>query len=466
MRLLRLRSAAPRCLLLLISPFSMAHAQQAGTALTLDAVVEDAAKNYPAIHISQEELTASSARVQLARTAYLPRVDAVAQFNRGTRNNVFGSLLPQGVIPPMSGPVIGTNNGGSVWGSATGVLISWQPFDFGTRSASVRAAQAGRDRASAANLRTQLEVETASADACLSVIASLQTQKAAQAAVDNWETLRRSVHALAVAELRPGADESRVNAEKAAAANQLALAQQAVDSNLATLRKFQSNPATVPGTGHTLLTKVPEPTGKDAPFTAALNPLMAEQKAATAENESQLKALQRSWAPQFNLEGSAYARGSGAETNGQRLPGANGLAPNIGNYVVGVNITFPVMDFASIHAKTAAQASLAKAAKANEDLTTRNLREQFEQALAELRATDTIAQNTPVQLQAAQASFDQSSARYKAGLVSIDDVAQTQRLLVQADIDNSIARLNVWRAFLKLQYIRGDLQPFLQEAKR
>jgi hypothetical protein len=24
----------------------------------------------------------------------------------------------------------------------------------------------------------------------------------------------------------------------------------------------------------------------------------------------------------------------------------------------------------------------------------------------------------------------------------------------------------VWRAFLKLQYIRGDLQPFLQEAKR
>jgi outer membrane protein len=39
-------------------------------------------------------------------------------------------------------------------------------------------------------------------------------------------------------------------------------------------------------------------------------------------------------------------------------------------------------------------------------------------------------------------------------------------LLVQADMDNSIARLNVWRAFLKLQYIRGDLQPFLQEAKR
>ncbi len=193
---------------------------------------------------------------------------------------------------------------------------------------------------------------------------------------------------------------------------------------------------------------------------------MAEQKATTAETEAQLKALQRSWTPQFHVEGSAYGRGTGAEIDGRRLPGANGLAPNVGNYVAGLNITFPLMDFAGIHARTTAQASLNRAAKAHEDLTARDLREQFEQALAELHATETIAQNVPVQLQAAQASFDQSSARYKAGLVAINDVAQSQRLLVQAEIDNSIARLNVWRAFLRLQYIRGDLQPFLQEAKR
>jgi hypothetical protein len=102
----------------------MAHAQQAGAVLTLNAVVEDAAKNYPAIQISQEELNASGAKIHLARTAYLPRVDALAQFNRGTRNNVFGSLLPQGIVPSMSGPVIGTNNGGSVWGSVTGGIFS------------------------------------------------------------------------------------------------------------------------------------------------------------------------------------------------------------------------------------------------------------------------------------------------------------------------------------------------------
>jgi len=463
---LRLLSAVPAGLMLLTSFSCAVHAQETKPVLTLNAIVEDAAKNYPSIRISQEDLNAATAQIKLARTAYLPRVDALAQFNRGTRNNVFGSLLPQGTIPAMSGPVIGTNNGGSVWGSATGVLVNWQPFDFGSRAATVRAAQAGRERAYAASLRTQLEVETASADAYLTVIASLQTQKAAQTAVDNWETLRKSIHALASAELRPGADESRVYAEKAAAANQLALAQQAVESSLATLRKFEINPTTNPASQQSLLDKTPEAPGKEISFAATSNPLMAERKAATAESEAQLKALQRSWAPQFNLEASAYARGTGAETNGQRLSSANGLAPNVGNYVVGMNVAFPIMDFASIHARAATQASLARAAKANEDLTARTLREQFEQAIAELHANETIAQNTPIQLQAAQMALDQSTARYKAGLVAVDDVAQAQRLLVQADIDNSIARLNVWRAFLKLQYIRGDLQPFLQEASR
>ncbi|WP_051978345.1 TolC family protein [Edaphobacter aggregans] len=450
---------------LVLAPQSLAYAQLAENALTLSSVVEDAGKNYPAIHISQEELKASAARIELARTAYLPRIDAVAQFNRGTRNNVFGSLLPQAIIPPMSGPVIGTNNGGSVWGSATGVLISWQPFDFGVRSANIRAAQAQRDQASAANFRTQLEVETAAADAYLSVLASMQARKAAETAVDNWEILKRTIHALTAVELRPGADESRVDAEKAAASNQVALAQQAVDSSLATLKKFQSATVATLSPQERLLTTIPVTSG-DVPFNPTTNPVMAEREAATAENEAQLRSIRRSWAPQFNLEGAAYGRGTGAEIDGGRLPGANGLAPNVGNYVAGINITFSIMDFASIHDKAATQSSMLKAVKANEDLTARSLQEQFEQALAEFRATTTIAQNTPIQVQAARTALDQATARYKAGLAPVDDVAQSERLFVQADIDNALARLNVWRAFLKLQYIRGDLQPFLQEVNR
>ena len=44
-------------------------------------------------------------------------------------------LLPTAGVPGISGPVLGTNGLGSVWGSALGLLVSWEPFDFGFRSA-------------------------------------------------------------------------------------------------------------------------------------------------------------------------------------------------------------------------------------------------------------------------------------------------------------------------------------------
>ena len=103
--------------------------------LTIAQVVQDAQQNYPAIHVSEQELNAAVANIRLARTSYLPRLDGIAEINRATRNNVFGTLFPQSILPSISGPVIGSNNGGSVWGSATGVLINWQPFDFGLRHA-------------------------------------------------------------------------------------------------------------------------------------------------------------------------------------------------------------------------------------------------------------------------------------------------------------------------------------------
>src|SRR6516225_272131 len=125
-------------------------AQQTGPApIAIQQAVESALRNYPSITVSQEQINEAAAAIDLARTAYVPRVDSLIQVNRATRNNVFGLLLPQNVIPSMSGPVIGSDNFGTVWGSAIGTLVTWEPFDFGLRSANVSAAKASRTRAEA-----------------------------------------------------------------------------------------------------------------------------------------------------------------------------------------------------------------------------------------------------------------------------------------------------------------------------
>ena len=158
--------------------------------------------------------------------------------NRATRNNVFGVLLPQSVIPSMSGPVIGTNNLGTVWGSAVGVLVSWEPFDFGLRQANVAAASAGRKQSEAEVRRTQFEVAVATADAYLTLVVAQETERAAQGRRGSAGIVLRTTNALVNSQLRPGADASRADAELAAARTQLIQADEIAGVAAATVAQF------------------------------------------------------------------------------------------------------------------------------------------------------------------------------------------------------------------------------------
>ena len=91
--------------------------------LTLDQAVDFALANYPAVRASMARAAGSQEGVSLSRTAYLPRTELLWQSNRATRNNIFGLLLPQAVVPPISGPVLSSTSDRGVWGSAAGVLF-------------------------------------------------------------------------------------------------------------------------------------------------------------------------------------------------------------------------------------------------------------------------------------------------------------------------------------------------------
>ena len=157
--------------------------------------------------------------------------------NRATRNNVFGVLLPQSVIPSMSGPVIGTNNLGTVWGGAVGVLVSWEPFDFGLRLANVAAASAARKQSEAEVRRTQFEA-VATADAYLTLVVAQETERAAQGRRGSAGIVLRTTNALINSQLRPGADASRADAELAAARTQLIQADEIAGVAAATVAQF------------------------------------------------------------------------------------------------------------------------------------------------------------------------------------------------------------------------------------
>ena len=75
-------------------------------------------------------------------------------------------------------------------------------------------------------------------DAYLTLVAAQETVRAAQAGVDRAEVILKTISAQVGAELRPGADQSRAEAELAAARTQSIQAEQAVDVSRATLAQF------------------------------------------------------------------------------------------------------------------------------------------------------------------------------------------------------------------------------------
>jgi outer membrane protein len=436
-------------------------AQSAPPALTLEQALQYALDHYPTVRAALEHVKASTANVSVARAAYLPRFDALWQTNRATANNIAGQLLPQSLIPSISGPVLSSASGESVWGSAAGGLLSWEPADFGLRSALVREAEAGVVRARAEERFTRLAVQNAVGVAFLGVVSAQQALAAADADVQRREILARAARTLADNQLRPGAEASRADAEFAAARTRAIQARQAVTLALTTLGRLLGM-ADVPMGVSTarLLDNVASATPPAVP--APQHPLVQSEQAAVDLARARETVLAKTDRPRLYLQSSVFARGSGANPDGVFDGGGNGLGLERANWAAGVQVVFPnLFDFSTLQSRRAAAGALTRAETARYDEAILTVTSQQRASDAMVDAARAVAQNTPIELAAAQQSEAQARARYEAGLASIIEVAEAQNLLAGAEYHDGTARVDVWRALLAKAVAQGDLASFV-----
>jgi outer membrane protein len=434
--------------------------------LTLQDALQYASDHYPSIRAALEQVNASTAAVDVARTGYLPRLDALWQTNRASANNIFGQLLPQSVIPALSGPALTSTSTDSVWGSAAGALFTWEPFDFGLRGATVRSAEAGVTRARADAALTRLEVQAAVGAAFLAVVQADQAVNATRADVDRREILARAAHTLADNQLRPGADASRADAERAAALTRAILARQTLVLAQATLARVlgaTTGPLTV--NAASVLAPAPPaaaPAAAAVADAAAAHPLAQARLASVDLARSQEAVLAHSNRPRLFLQSSLFARGSGANPDRPFDDGAEGLWLERVNWAAGVQVIVPnLFDFASLRARRTASVAATRAERARYDEARLIVTSQQQAAAAMIEAARAVAANTPVQLAAARQTEAQASARYQAGLASIVEVADAQSLLAQAEYQDALARVDVWRALLADAVAHGNLSSFV-----
>ena len=429
--------------------------------LSLAEALTMAQDKYPAIKASLEQQAAAQHQIGVAKTAYLPRLDMLWQTNRATDNNRTGLMLPQSVLPSISGPVAVDAPGRSAWSSAGGALINWEPFDFGSRAARVNVAQNGALAAVSVTNLTRLGIAAATANAYLDVVAAHQLVSVAQANVSRMQTFADSVHVLVDNQLRPGADASQADAQLALARTQLIQAQTQEKVRLAALADFLELPTQqIKIDPASVLSPLPA----NDPEATSINehPAVEEEAALIERQRAQLHVLSRSYAPVFNLLGSISGRGTGLDMQGKFLGGSSGLAPSTLNWAGAVQVSFPAFDIFTIGQEKRVQAANLRAEQMRYQRTRDDVSTQVEQAQATLEGARQVAQNTPTELDAARQSELQQRTRFQAGLATVVEVAVAESQLTQAEGDDAIARLNVWRALADVAVARGDVAPFLK----
>lgn len=432
---------------------------QAAGELTLAQAINQAWTHYPSLAAAQAAATRALAVADEAHVAFWPTAGFAGQWDRAT-DNASPGLAFSSPLPGISGSVpVSIYSQRSTWTSAAGLYFSWEVADFGRRAANVRyyrqlAAAAGDQAAF-----VRLQVGAHAADAYLNVLAAGEQLRVAQGDESRWNEIATTVQALVDQQLRPGADASRAQAELAQARIRIAAAERNRAQAEATLTEALGlDPAqampTLAG-----LAAAPQP---PALAPAAPPPQVRVQVDTLAAAQAQVQEAARAALPRWYALGSAYGRGTGIAAPGQLGANFAGLSPTTAaNWAVGLGVDFSFTRWRANRDQRAEAAAAVTQQQQQLRQVNIALTAARRRADADWTAAASIARQSPIALQAAQVGEQQARVRYQAGLAGVVDLANAEQLLAQADSDEALSRLQLWRALVESAYAAGDLQPLL-----
>ncbi len=425
-----------------------------------------AKENYPSIKLKMAEKEASAYELKSQQNNYLPNFVVQGQVLNATSNTVRGMFFPnEGQAIPVSGGIktAGFTND-VVWTSFATGLVNWKFFNFGKFKTAVQAAKAGAVAAEADYQNELFQQQIKVGDAYfLSLMANdmLKSQKANLARV---KALKDVTAAYTKSGLKPGVDSSLVNAEYSKATLQLLEAQRIASEQEVYLKELMGLKGIHRFALDTVIYFEQEPQPFELTSDYANNPRLIYFKSIVDVNEARIKAIRHSEYPSISFLGSGWARGSGISN--ATLPDgsfqynksfSDGIGFRAYNWMVGISTIWNFTSLFKTGNQARAQKQVTTMAQERYNEETLRIESEVERTKFRYHAAIETARQAPIQLRAAQDAYAQAKARYDAGLNSILELTQTFALLNRAEVDESMAKGNVWRAVIQYAAASGNM---------
>lgn len=437
------------------------------TILTMRRALEIAAAHAPLLKARASDVRGAQDALTLSKQRYFPTVELGAQAASATDNNVTGLFLPQSSLFPVAGPVRADESGTRVYGSAVGAMVAWAPYTFGQREWQQRQARAeltlARDNESVARFDEQVRL----AETYLGLVRARELVRLQQQSLARADAFALSVQTLVASGLRPTADSLLAAADVSKARIDLYSAERVATVAGARLTEMLGlRGAAPPLSPDPYLDSIPSALGSAAQAALERHPQLQPFATRVALSDARQAVAVRAGLPRISVVGGIFARGSGIAPDGTidtRVSG--GLSLDRANSALGITVTVPVLDALFTPPRAGIEQARRDADRAVLADQQDRLRTTLTVADADLAFALQTSRETPVQLGAAAAAYRHLNTRYAAGLATLAELAQAQYLLTRAEVDDALARLSAWGAWLEVCAARGDLGPFLAAAR-
>ena len=433
---------------------------------TLSELVDSAKVYLPQVSRKNALLGFSKAAVIDTRHSFLPSLKVNEQVSLGTDNSLAGSYTSFGIVPSASSGVRAENISDPATGNIAILYGQYDLIDFGYRRASINSAQAYVDLQEADVRKEIYNLQIQISNLYFRLLKAQAKLNTDSDNVNRYQSIFEIIRALTASGIRPGSDSSLAKAE-------LSKTRIVYNQTLGSIIQFKTQLAYFTGISA-------EHMNVDS---SALQIIKVRSGAFSAINDSSInpeidyyqklknvsivneKLISRSFLPKIVLTATSWARGSSIQYDDKYTSLNNGLGFQRFNYLAGLSFQYDL--FNGIHKKDKLTLYRFETAATDYSLQQQRLLLNVASLQADnaIQITEKNLFELPVQLTAAQDTYNQKMAQYKAGVINLVDLTNAAYVLNRS-MNDYVETLGDWYlAQLDKAAATGNLDRFIQSIK-
>ena len=460
-----------RCLVLglIWLEFIPVSAQQTGSLLSLQQLLNSMQSNYDLIKYQSSLVQARQAEKKAVTYNRLPRFNTMLQAGISSDNNVEGAYQSYGLIPSLVGGSRLANNLSAISNDEVMAGLNWEAVNFGAYKAREGVAKSNLQVQTNQLASTSYELNGMASAYYLELMRQFELQKIEQDNVNRLQQLKTSIGALVGSGTRPGVDSMIANAELSRSLVGYHEAQKnfaQTQVQLSTLTGLTFN-ALQPDTGveGRLLNEGPAYAFSSVVDTLH-HPYINLYSSMYDLSKSRLKLEKSNYYPKIFVDADAWMRGSSlsnADVYNNNL--GDGFAPSRFNYMFALTFTYDIFNIVHKHLNSAVSRFESEAAYHQLQNEKVQLNDEVQKALLEKDFQLGRLSETANQLKSAGAAYNQQLSLYNSGLSSLIDLNTALTYYINAQKDYVDAKVGLMKSILNYSLVTNSFTGLVQTLK-